>query len=509
MALFLCVISCTAEKGLQLRYHEDGTFRIAQLTDIHWCDDSTALCAKTLESMESVYSIGNPDLVVITGDVVVDAPIIKGWHTIISWLDAHKVPYLIAMGNHDAEYFVVSSDELAQARTELGSDPSMADDDVAKNYIYQLLMKSEYYVGGLGHEASGWGNVAVPIYGSKEASAVKNVVYMLDSHDYPADRFDGYYDWIHTDQVAWYTRKSKEFTKANGGKPIPSLSFFHIPLHEHARILKDDTTYGHMLDGVDPGDINSGFFANCYENGDMMGIFVGHDHDNDFVGIHHGIVLGFGRASGWNGYGHQDRGGRIIELTEDSRCFSTACISPKGREATVWLPDGMNSDEAENSVYLPALTFGPDALAEPSEPLKHGVSYQYYEGEWQSVNEMLPEQLVSEGTMENIDITSAASSDHFGYVFNALIKSDIKAVYRFKMFSDDGAQLYLDDQLVVDNDGSHSTRLAAGKVALDEGYHRLTVRYFDDYMGEHLGITISARHIAERAIETDDLYIEK
>src|SRR5215472_3406171 len=38
--------------------------------------------------------------------------------------------------------------------------------------------------------------------------------------------------------------------------------------------------------------------------------------------------------------------------------------------------------------------------------------------------------------------------------------------YRFALTSDDGAQLYIDDQLVVDNDGMHPARTAEGSVEL-------------------------------------------
>jgi hypothetical protein len=51
-------------------------------------------------------------------------------------------------------------------------------------------------------------------------------------------------------------------------------------------------------------------------------------------------------------------------------------------------------------------------------------------------------------------------------------------VYRFALTSDDGAQLYIDDQLAVDNDGVHPPRTQEGKVELSGGVHRLRVPYF-------------------------------
>ena len=50
--------------------------------------------------------------------------------------------------------------------------------------------------------------------------------------------------------------------------------------------------------------------------------------------------------------------------------------------------------------------------------------------------------------------------------------------YRFNMMSDDGAKLYIDDQVVIDNDGVHPPLWRDGVVDLTEGLHRIRVSYF-------------------------------
>jgi len=50
--------------------------------------------------------------------------------------------------------------------------------------------------------------------------------------------------------------------------------------------------------------------------------------------------------------------------------------------------------------------------------------------------------------------------------------------YRFALTSDDGAKLYIDDNLVVDNDGTHPPATATESVTLKGGIHRLRVSYF-------------------------------
>ena len=50
--------------------------------------------------------------------------------------------------------------------------------------------------------------------------------------------------------------------------------------------------------------------------------------------------------------------------------------------------------------------------------------------------------------------------------------------YKFNMMSDDGAILYIDDQVIIDNDGIHAPRWIAGTVDLAGGLHRIRVSYF-------------------------------
>lgn len=50
--------------------------------------------------------------------------------------------------------------------------------------------------------------------------------------------------------------------------------------------------------------------------------------------------------------------------------------------------------------------------------------------------------------------------------------------YEFRLASDDGANLYIDDQLVIDNDGWHEVRTLCGKADLTAGWHTIRVAYY-------------------------------
>lgn len=61
--------------------------------------------------------------------------------------------------------------------------------------------------------------------------------------------------------------------------------------------------------------------------------------------------------------------------------------------------------------------------------------------------------------------------------------------YRFGLLSDDGSRLYIDDRLIIDNDGIHAPRGAEGKVTLGGGFHWIRVSYFQGPR-EHVALVL-------------------
>lgn len=351
---------------------------VAQFTDLHWTPQS-AKCAETAATIRAVLKAEQPDIAVLSGDVVTEDPAMEGWKAVVAIFNEAKVPFVVTMGNHDAEY-------------------------MTKDDIYDFLLKSPYYVGAKGpEEIMGCGNCVIPVYDSPNKGKVEALLYCMDSNDYQPNKLYGAYDWIHFDQIEWYRKQSARFTAENGGVPVPALAFFHIPLLEYNELADDGKTFGNALEGVASSRINSGMFSSFIEMKDVMGVFVGHDHDNDYIGIDKGIALGFGRVTGTDAYGSLTRGARIIELFEGKSKFDTWIATPAGREAEYYYPSGLNSEEAQTMDYLPAMK---------AVPGKHGVAYTYYEGKCKRVEDIASCQVVKKGTMENISIEEATVTDH-------------------------------------------------------------------------------------------------
>ena len=68
------------------------------------------------------------------------------------------------------------------------------------------------------------------------------------------------------------------------------------------------------------------------------------------------------------------------------------------------------------------------------------------------------------------------------FIAHALANLNVPADgnYEFRLTSDDGSRLVIDDAEVIDHDGLHGESSKEGTVALTAGYHDLRVEYFDN-----------------------------
>ncbi|WP_294532834.1 GH92 family glycosyl hydrolase [uncultured Bacteroides sp.] len=117
---------------------------------------------------------------------------------------------------------------------------------------------------------------------------------------------------------------------------------------------------------------------------------------------------------------------------------------------------------------------------------KNGTAYKYYEGHFQKVADMQQKHFVEKGIVSEPSLDKARQEDHYGFEFSGLIDVPEDGVYTFQTRSDDGSVLYIDQTLVVDNDGSHAAIPATGSIALKKGWHSYRLLYIEDYEGQHL-----------------------
>lgn len=81
------------------------------------------------------------------------------------------------------------------------------------------------------------------------------------------------------------------------------------------------------------------------------------------------------------------------------------------------------------------------------------------------------------------DIAGFDSTDNFVMRWSGFITLTTAGEYMFQTESDDGSVLFIDHQMVVDNDGLHGTTAAQGSVTLSEGRHSITIGFFENNGG--------------------------
>ncbi|MBW8684028.1 family 20 glycosylhydrolase [Chitinophaga rhizophila] len=91
----------------------------------------------------------------------------------------------------------------------------------------------------------------------------------------------------------------------------------------------------------------------------------------------------------------------------------------------------------------------------------------------------------STGLLPAIDIRPLPVKE-FGVTFTGLLKVPADDLYELHLNSDDGAIFYIDDQVVVDNDGQHDLQDRSGFIPLRKGLHRIKVQYFNTGSGAWL-----------------------
>jgi fibro-slime domain-containing protein len=72
----------------------------------------------------------------------------------------------------------------------------------------------------------------------------------------------------------------------------------------------------------------------------------------------------------------------------------------------------------------------------------------------------------------------SARNEWFSLRYTGSFRIERGGEYRFRLKSDDGSQLFIDDELVIDLDGVHDAVSKRGAIELERGLHTIAVRYF-------------------------------
>ncbi len=302
-------------------HFSDGTFKIMQIADIQ---EDYPVNPDTIKLISLALDKEKPDLVVLTGDQIqaysrcyktdAEKKVKEVINAFITPLEERNIPFCITFGNHD--------------------------DDGSVNKDTQIKFYSSYGCSRFGAPRceDDKGTYSLQIYDSAKEKVIFNL-YLIDSNKKESD---GAYSPVKTEQIEWY-RKEREKFKNKTGAYLPSFVFQHIPVPEFYDALikcpekekgsveafksRKNTFWkldekalaegGFMHESPAVPEINNGEFDALKEKGDVLGIFVGHDHINSYITHKDGVDMGYCQGAGFNTYGPGDkRGVRVYILDE-------------------------------------------------------------------------------------------------------------------------------------------------------------------------------------------------
>jgi hypothetical protein len=278
---------------VNLRFKSNHRFKILHFSDIHWKDGSPHE-AWLISAIERILDLEKPDLVVLNGDSVHSPTrVLEGLRRITAPMAARQIPWAPTLGNHD--------DEGDANRAEIAG--------FLESLPFSMMERGPEELGACGNYT-----LKILHCGSDRPAAR---LHFLDAGTYsPLKPRIGGYAWITRHQIHW-------FETSNCGSALPSLVFLHIPLPEFLSAWEKGARVGQKNETTCAPELNSGLFTALVESGGVIGVFAGHDHDNDFAAHHHGISLCYGRSLGLDTYGNLPRGARVIELCEDEADFES------------------------------------------------------------------------------------------------------------------------------------------------------------------------------------------
>lgn len=179
------------------------------------------------------------------------------------------------------------------------------------------------------------------------------------------------------------------------------------------------------------------------------------------------------------------------------RIIKTVQISPSGRRSSI------NKIIIRNPELKPALI---------AKPAKKDLKYEYFTGKsFQQAQDLELVKPVNSGIFEGTissEKWKSKTERYIGLKFSGYIFIPETGNYTFSTLSDDGSKLFIDDELVVNNDGIHWLNEAYGAVKLEKGFHKLNISYFDQIGGTTLTCFIQQEGKEKQEIKESQLFYE-
>lgn len=291
----LCSFTYDYEPVLTLKMKPNKPFKIVQFTDLHLMNDMKDLKTKGL--IKKMIAEHKPDFIVFTGDQTMSKDSPKLYKDLGAYMGQFKTPWSFIFGNHDT------------------------DEGIAYEALIEQIKDANYLSYKPGNPKYGYSNYFIEV---KDKKLTKGLLFMMDSHVdafYIIDQKPTWgYGSLKDEQLLWMDSVVNQYHLPFEKVPS-SLMFCHIPPYEFKSVTpeqKQDYIGSYHETPCTP-PIPNHMMEILSKKNSCKGIFVGHDHYNDYAFYHNQVLLAYGRVSGYYDYGPKGfkKGCRVIELNHD------------------------------------------------------------------------------------------------------------------------------------------------------------------------------------------------
>ncbi len=148
----------------------------------------------------------------------------------------------------------------------------------------------------------------------------------------------------------------------------------------------------------------------------------------------------------------------------------------------------------------------------PSEKVasaQSGIQFSYFENDaapWDKLPDFSHLTAKEKGVILKINLESRLREDNFGLVFQGLFLAPKDGIYKFFTNSDDGSQLLIGNDLLVDNDLTHGMVEKSGQIALQAGFHPIKITFFQGRGGKGLFVSFKGPGMIKQELQSNVLF---
>ncbi len=135
-----------------------------------------------------------------------------------------------------------------------------------------------------------------------------------------------------------------------------------------------------------------------------------------------------------------------------------------------------------------------------------GLTYKYFEGDWNVLPDFNALQPVKSGSMANIEMSPRNRTDYYAFLWQGSITIPASGNYTFELVSDDGSKLYFNvpysagATAFVSNDGLHPAQSASNSMYINAGSYPIAISFFEKNGGEQMQVYWSGPGIPRQLI---------